>query len=279
MITRFDRWRTKVAFTLLELLVAMAVLAILVLLLMNMVDSATKLWRLNENRVDGYREPRAALGVIARDLLNSLTLSNTNSFRLNDGGYIPNGALSGPNHSHLFFLTSLPKNAQWSSTPNNNVSDVCEVGYFLAYGKTSSSSNSSTDTLNLYRFFLTSDDTFNLLNLSNSTVYPFPDPTSLTPTHRNVELLARNIVSMKATAYSAVDVTNTTNNSVSKELQAFVATTDRPMPDLVEITISAVNQDTARKLPNVSSWANTNALPIKDNIQTFTTRLRLENAP
>lgn len=269
----------KNAFTLLELLVAMAVLAILVVLLLNMVDSATKLWRINENRVEGFREPRAALGIISRDLKTAIAGTNTNFFQLNDLDYVPAGATAGSNASHVFFLSAMPKNAQWSSNAIANRSDLCQVGYFVGYGKTSVSSNAPVNTLNLYRYFLSSDDTYGLLKDTNSATYPFPAASTLVLSDRNVELLARNIVSFQVRGFQSVGITNTTNFVVTPVLTNYVSSPNAAMPDLVEITITAINQDAAKKLPSQSSWSNTNAAPIRDSIQTFTTRLRLENKP
>jgi prepilin-type N-terminal cleavage/methylation domain-containing protein len=268
------------AFTLLELLVAMAVLAILVLMLMNMVDSATRLWRINENRVEGYREPRAALGIVARDLKTAMAGTNMQFFRLNDAGYVPAGATVGTNASHVFFLSAMPAGAQWTSNATPNKSDICEIGYFVGYGKTSASSNSPVNTLNLYRYFLSSDETYAALKNTNSPSYPFPAASTIVLSDKNVELLARNIVSFKITAYSAISQTNATNAaSVQQILTNFVSSTNSAMPDLIEITLTAVNQDTAKKLSSQASWSATNSQPIKDNLQTFTTRIRLENKP
>lgn len=266
-------------FTLLELLVAMAVLAILVLLLMNMVDSATQLWRINENRVEGFREPRAALGIVAKDLKTAMAGTNTNFFRLKDSTYSPAGATLGTNAAHVFFLSAMPKGAQWSTNASSNRSDVCQVGYFVGYGKTSVSSNAPVNTLNLYRYFLSSDDTYALLENTNSSTYPFPPASTLVLSERNVELLARNIVSFQIKAFSTFNNTNVTNLTVTPMLTNFVSSPNSAMPDLVEITVTAVNQDTAKKLSSQASWGNTNDPPIRDNLQTFTTRLHLENKP
>ncbi|MFV0415202.1 MAG: type II secretion system protein, partial [Chthoniobacterales bacterium] len=55
------RTLSRRGFTILELLVAITILSVLVVLLLSMLDNTTKLWRTNENRVESYREARAAL--------------------------------------------------------------------------------------------------------------------------------------------------------------------------------------------------------------------------
>ena len=255
------------AFTLLELMVAIAVMSILLVLLFNMVDSGARLWRANENRVDSYREARAALGIMSRDLQNALAATNSldDQFLLNDTAF-PNLAaanlVSDTNRgAALFFLTALPAKAQDSAS---NKSDVCQVGYFMAFGKSSSASNSPVNTMNIYRYILSSDPAFQLL--TNSPVFP-ADLFTLDP---RVELLARNVTRFTARAYTL------TNNSLS----AFSASPSTPLPDLVEISISAISQEAGKKLGNaLSAWTSTNSALYTNIVgpveQTFTTRIRL----
>lgn len=253
-------------FTLLELLVAMALLAILVVLLLGIVDNGAKLWRTSENRVDSYREARAALGVMSRDLQGVVAGTNTNYFRLNDTSYTPSGATMGTNASSLFFLTALPKTAQWSSSSNVNKSDICQVGYFVGYGQTAVSSNAPVRTLNLYRIFLGSDDAYARLGNTNQPAFP----TDAALTDPRVDLLARNIVSFQVNAYQT--------NTAATSLTNFVPTPGLPLPAIVEVSIVTINQDTGKKLnTSAAAWSDTNAALIKANMQTFTARIRLNN--
>lgn len=261
------------AFTLLELMVAMAVMAVLLLLLLNMVDSGAKLWRVNENRVDSYREARAALGIMARDLQNALAATNNPShFSINSSDVfskLPAEAVKDTNMAAgLFFLSALPLKAQEAS----NKSDVCQVGYFLAFGKSSSASNSPVNTMNLYRYLLSSDETFKALQAAAGGGSPFTNNLTIT-SDLKVELLARNVTRFAATAYTF------TSNS----LAAFSPSTNTPLPDLLEISVSAINQDAAKKLGNTSStWTSTNS-PLYTNVvspveQTFTTRIKINRS-
>jgi prepilin-type N-terminal cleavage/methylation domain-containing protein len=252
------------AFTLLELLVALAVLALLITVLMGLVDSAAKLWRESEARVDAYREARAALNVMQRDLRNAVATTNQNFFRLNTDAYAQLAdAEKNTNYaSAVFFLSAQPANAQASG---QNRSDVCQVGYFLAYGKTSMSPAAQTEqTMNLYRYFLSSDPTFQAFTNTNSP----PFNANLTPTDLNVELLARNIKSIRLTARD-------TNGL------PYVAGTNSALPPLVEIEMIALNQDAAGKLRTKSDWTNStgNLQRITEQAQqTFQTRVRVPNA-
>ena len=255
-------------FSLIELMVAMAVMAILLVLLLNMVDSGAKLWRVNENRVDSCREARAALGVMSRDLQNALAATN-NQFLLDATAFtnlagVGNLVSDTNRGAALFFLAALPAKAQDSAS---NKSDVCQVGYFLAFGKSSSASNSPVSTMNIYRYIFSSDPTFSRLTT------PPLCPSDLSTLDPRVELLARNVTRFTARAYTL------TNNS----LASFSASAATPLPDLVEITVSAISQEAGKKLGNspsvFSAWTSTNsaayAAIVAPAEQTFTTRIKL----
>ena len=250
------------AFTILELLVAMTLMSMLLVLLLNMVDGATKLWRESENRVDSYREARAALGIMSRDLQNALSSTN-NQFLVNTGAFpkisaIGSAVTNTNAGSAVFFLSALPLKAQERYPSGDyNKSDVCQVGYFLAFDRTTASTNKS---LNLYRYFRSSDATFTDLTVGSLFQNPLIGSTG-------EELLARNVTSFRIIAYSL-----TANNTLTNF-------TTNGLPDLVDVQIKAINQDTAKKLDNnVSSWTNSASPIITPVEQTFTTRFKLNRS-
>lgn len=267
--------RKSTAFTLIELLVAMAVMAVLVVLLLTLVDSASKLWRSNESRIDAYRESRVALNIISKDLQNSLSGSNLSHIRINTPdayAKLPGEAVTDTSKAAaIFFLTSMPSGAQESGSK----SDVCEVGYFLAYGKSSATSGAGSglgsaglrDSMNLYRYFRSSDATFR--GLTNNGLFA----SNISLTGNEVELLARNVASFMVTPYN----TNATGIPVNYE-----ATTNAPAPDFVEIKVVAVNQETAKKISSKSEWLNPSAgisNVFRENMQTFVSRVKLYSKP
>jgi GxxExxY protein len=254
------------AFTLLELLVALTVLAILVTMMMGLVTSATALWRQSENRAEAYREARAAMSIISRDLQNTIVSTNPSLFRINGDAF---GQLTGSdiitnptNASAIFFHAAMPANAQ---DPDANKSDVCQVGYFIAFDRTAMSTNlpGFEKTMNLYRYFLSSNPTFTNLIDTNMSDYPFTG--NITATDGDVELLARNVRQFRITPYVYTNNTLTTN---------FTQSTNTPVPDLLEIQVTAVNQEAARKFPDKASWTSAN-FPLEGEQQTFTTRIHL----
>ena len=245
------------AFSLLEVLVAVSVLSILLVILLNIVQGATNLWRTSENKVEAYREARAALQVISSDLKNILPSTNFAFFRT-DLTNTPN----------LGFLATLPL----SSQNTNSLGDVCTIGYFLKYdNKSPVAGDNGRQSYNLYRYFVESNKTF-----TNLTANPTTSITKSFDTN-HFEILARNVVSFNAT-YS---VTNASGNFSTWTTQ----NATYPMPNLVEITITAVNNErTMRFGPRSASgeWdtfsSDTNSPDYRKNTKTFTTRIKL-NSP
>ena len=243
------------AFSLLELLVAVSVLSILLVILLNIVQGATNLWRTSENKVEAYREARAALQVMSSDLRNALASTNTAFFRTNISGY--------PSATNLAFLTTLPISSQNPAS----LSDVCTVGYFLAYSNKSPVAGATgRQSYNLYRYFVESNETFASLITDAAAVLDFDS--EFPP-----EILARNVVSFNAT-YS---VTNSSGNFTTWTQNATY-----PMPNLVEITITAVNNERTMRFGARNAQSDWNDFPTNadylKNTKTFTTRIPL-NAP
>lgn len=243
------------AFTLLELLVAISVLSILLVILLNIVQGATNLWRTSENKVEAYREARAALQVMSTDLKNILASTNTAFFRTN--------LTNSPN---LGFLATLPTSLQ----DTNSLSDVCTVGYFRAYGdKSPVAGASGRQSYNLYRYFVESNETFTNLTSSSGSVLDWDSK-------KTPEILARNILSFNPTYF----VTN-----ASGALTPWVQSASAPMPNVVEIQITAVNNERTMRFgarQTSVEWDefanNTNASDYLKNTKTFTTRIPL-NTP
>ena len=239
------------AFTILEVLVAVAVLGMLLVLLLNILQSAAGLWRGVENRAEAYREARAAMQVISRDLTGVVASTNTNHFPTNLNA-----------SSHLAFFSRLLRSSQNS----DSLGDVCTVGYLLAYGnKSPVAGDNGRQSYNLYRYFIESNETFT--NLSQGSPL-FPDFNAST---NRSEILARNVV--------AFDVSYFTVNGTTLDPWDSDAS---PIPDLVEIRITAVNNERTMRFgarSAASEWeafaAATNTPDFLKHTKTFTTRIPL----
>jgi prepilin-type N-terminal cleavage/methylation domain-containing protein len=239
--------RSPRGFTLIEMLVSMVVLALLIVAMMSLVETAIALWRENEGRTDACREARAALMVMARDLRNAVAGNNVEFMQFN----LQSGAAGTNYGSNVFFLASLPPSAQIADSK----SDVCEVGFFLALDRTSASTNR---TLNLYRYFRSSDETFS--NMTSSSLF-----TNIATGATGEELLARNVVVLKITPVRA-------NGG---DWVAFVPTAEAPLPEVVEITLVTIGQEAAKRLEDLDRWTDTNFLLMKQAVQSFTIRVNV----
>ncbi len=70
----------KSAFTLVELLVAMAVFSVLMLALMQFFGSAQKLWTYTARKVNMYEDARVAMDLMARDIQSAYYVKDTTPF-------------------------------------------------------------------------------------------------------------------------------------------------------------------------------------------------------
>ncbi len=247
------------AFTMLELLVSMAVLSLLVVLLLSMVDNATKMWRQSENRVDAYREARAALNLMASDLASIYASTNTNFLYVNRP---PTGmpSVSPALDGQIFFISAIPTVAQGSGQK----SDLCTVGYFAGFDKTSITGKGESS-MNLYRYFRPSNETFD--DLKSGDIADTMTVSTL-PTSDDAEVLAKNITGFKVTAYSK-------DPGTPGKLTPFNQSTNTPSPDVLEITLSAISNDAAKRFTTQSDWENTNSVTHRENVRTFTKRVVL----
>lgn len=108
------------AFTLLEVLVALAVLAIVLMILLGMLSSSMSLWRNTENKLIADREGRAANLLIAQDLAGAILPAEPSLWPR-----VQNNCLQ--------FLSVKPPDYQ--KVDDGDIGDVCYVEYFLSDDK------------------------------------------------------------------------------------------------------------------------------------------------
>lgn len=272
----FKIQNSKSAFSLLEVLVSVALLALLSVLLFNMVDQASRLWRDNESAVEAYREARAALTIMSREVQTTLIHSGTAALQgvvltKIDSGSLP--ASTSGTASALFYLGLFSKTAQEST----DLSDACATGYYVAYTKDPqfSDADSQQSKLNasrkLYRFFTGSNATYSRIravlggtawNDASNGLY-IPSPSSTTTN----EMLARNISKLEV---SALVLEN--GKLVRKDNYL---TTTHGWPAALDISLTALNTAAAARLPNDAAWNN----PPPAETRTFKSRIYLSVQP
>lgn len=257
----------------------MTILTVLLLILLSMVDGTTRLWRDSERKVDSYREARAALNLISFDLASLHATSDPMFFEAaTDESAIKalvSNAADADIGSALFFLTVVPPSEQ---DPAGKASDVCAVGYFLAFGRTSQSSSDKAS-YNLYRYFISSNETFKNVQacLKGSQPNPFFDGGSgrATAYIKEIEIVARNVTQFIVNVYT---VSSSPTGKFDK-LTEFVQSPATPLPNVLDISIVAVNEETSEIWDGVeANWKDEASTTYEQNARAFSTRIYLNAA-
>lgn len=272
------------AFSLVELLVSMTILTVLMLMLFGFFEQATKAWQASEKKVDAFREARAALYFLKKDL-EGLYVDATVPYLLckDPGNTFPIGysGANRPTTAHgdaLFFISSQPTAAQDASLAKG---DLCAIGYYLVYDRDSSAQALGTQrsSYRLLRYFKSSDVTWNdggfgLLPLFSSilTGGGAPDFSKLFPNaegrHTGDEVIARNVINFGVRALDA-DYTELTPDSGNRY---------QVRPTFFDISLTALNLETAQKLATQGDWhkappAYGGSILFKQNAQEFKLRV------
>jgi len=234
------RWAS---FTLVELLVSIAVFSILVLLLFSIMEGSTKLWRQQSSEEAGSREARAALNTLSRDMRGAVVSTNTDWFYSN-----------GTNQ--LAFLTTLPDAAQGTAVDRG---DICAVGYSLEWGVNDASGTQTN--MSLYRYVSFSDPTYaNIIQGGNPVESIFINPDG---TNTVRELIARDIPQVSFVSY--------TNDASGV---SWVCSSPTTLPNMINVIVTTLNDKAVPLLTTQAQWVNTNSTIIQQNEQSFALRVR-----
>jgi len=271
--------RSAPAFSLVELLVSMTILTTLMVLLFGFFEQATRAWQNSEKKVDAFREARAALYFLKRDLEGLLVDASIPFFQSDDPSAFSPIIYSGPggtptaNGDLLFFISSQSFDAQDSA---RGKSDLCAVGYYPVYDRDSAAMGNRRS-YRLLRYFKSSDDTWENgsagLKVFLTTVQSgTPDYAVLFPPAQGTadrdEVIARNVVNFKV-------------QPLDENYQPLLATNGNRFntkPAFFDISLTALNQETAQKLSVQDDWHKlppgySNSPLFKQNAQEF--RLRV----
>jgi prepilin-type N-terminal cleavage/methylation domain-containing protein len=133
------------AFTLIELLIALAILAFLVILLASLVSAVGRSWTAGEQQVSEFQDGRAILEIISRELSQAVISPN---LQFVQNPTLPSGLKQRANSDSLFWQ------APAASTTNGN---LAEIGYYLTEDK----NNNGAEVYQLRRFFVPPTDSTN----------------------------------------------------------------------------------------------------------------------
>jgi type II secretory pathway pseudopilin PulG len=250
-------------FTLVELLIATGVTVIIVVLLGTMLGSFLSTASRATQRIDAFREARAALQMMERDLSNLVraqwnpdpfsnpaplpcaasTTSTTSVTR--PAAYFaaapiwqdPNDPYSGGNpNAQIFALIST------KSAGSATAGDVCAVGYYCRW---------DGNRYTLRRFFRDSAHTFSVLQSAASYALA-SDLYDLNAADARNDLLAAYVWNFKVAMYDASGNLQTTYPCLCDQPPA----TPTMLPAAIEISFNAMSSQAARTVMSVTSDPN-----------------------
>lgn len=122
--------KARQAFTLMELMVATSVTSVLVVLMLQVFSDSTTAWQRNDEKLDTFREARAAVQMISRDLSQLVpTLSTPDGFPVLALDHHSDTEEKDKVNQEIYGLVS---------TRNTGRGDLCAVGYFCVWDETKS---------------------------------------------------------------------------------------------------------------------------------------------
>src|SRR6266487_2413050 len=250
--------RSRAAFTLVELLIATGITVAMVLMLGLMLGSLMSSASHATERVDAFRDARAALQMMERDLRNLVrTQWNPDPFTNPTPAPCAASTISTTRvtlPAAYFVLKDISGDPSTASNRNQQLyalvaakttassGDVCAVGYYCQW-------DNQLHAYSLRRFFRDSTDTFTVLQ---NAVGGYASDSVLYAPAASDAVLAAYIWNFKITMY----------NSAGTVLNKYPyicdpnATTPNPLPAAIEIAFNAMSPQAARTVMSVSSSAN-----------------------
>ena len=254
------------AFTLLEVLVATAVLALMMAFLFNLLGSSVKIWEIGNKKIEAAQAARIGLNIIANELKNAYTANETvytsnGSSRINYANYFatntpPNtiglGNATISNNSHqIRFITSCLD----SSDPLN------EIGFQCIYMTGDNQLGMNINRSYLIRKRVTSSSAPIFITTYHTSANPTPTPTlpdwnpanggwSYTSNYQSFQPIIENCIDLKFNyAYQSgntVQWTDDPNNTPATGNYW-------RLPLGVLVTVKVIDSRTAEKINQISN--------------------------
>lgn len=156
-------------FTLIEILTATAIMALLVSLVMTILSQVVTAWNRSSDELDIGGKARSALDLVAADLQMALFRQDGTQWLSLSTETTPNSPVSGVTNSRLIFFTSTPVHQSKDET-NGGVDakpiygDICAVEYRVTYADPFGSTSSVQKTFSLHRVVVDPGSTFYGIN-------------------------------------------------------------------------------------------------------------------
>lgn len=278
-------------FTIVELLIAATLTVLIVVMLGTMFGSLSSTASRANQRTDTFRDARAALQMMSRDLTNLVRPHWEPDPFSTPAPTVPPTPLTRP-AAHLalknIYTDPAAGNQQvWAliAAKNSGTGDLCSVGYYCRW-------NDQGYGYSLRRFFRPSSDTtstppmpgtYTTLSSTASyvseTVLYTPDAVGTAANAMRDDLLAQHVWNLKITAYDASGAVISTYPYVCDSS----ATSPTALPKALEISFWAMSQEAARTViaakADANVWMNENDPTylrlIKPHAHEFRTRIDL----
>jgi type II secretory pathway pseudopilin PulG len=246
-------------FTLAELLIAAGITVVIVVMLGWMLGSMMSAGSRATQRVDAFRDARAALQMMERDLRNlvpnqwdsktppnAITLPAAYFALKNVWQDDPNNdpySANNPN-AQLFALISAQNT---TSSSCSSIGDVCAVGYYCRW-------DNQLHAYSLRRFFSDSCTTFNVIQGAGS----YAEPSVLYTPGPNDAVLAAYIWNFKITMYNSTGAVINTYPYICDPN----STSQNTLPAAIEISFNAMSPKAAQAVmsvpsPSARDWMDT----------------------
>jgi prepilin-type N-terminal cleavage/methylation domain-containing protein len=227
------------AFTLVELLVALAITAVLVVILANVVSATLGAWRQGRNRLDTFSNARQLIGRIADEISGAIAEKGRMEFVENASELKGATDPSPKTAENLFFIAPYP---------NSGSGDLCVIMYRL-------------DAVNhrLERRFEDSASAWGVQDAAdryNVSGYPDTTPTKWRP-------IADGVMEFEIRSYSQDDLDNNKTPTDSWSSRTVGSATEGKTPRRVVLRIKVVDDRTLTRLAGNATQA------LKENAREF----------
>jgi len=259
-------FRSRLAFTLLEVLVATAVLALMMAFLFNLLGSSVKIWEIGNKKIEAAQAARIGLNIIANELKNAYTANETvytsnGSSRINYANYfatntppntigLGNATISSDSHQ-IRFITSRIDTAD----PLN------EIGFQCIYMTGDNMLGMNRNRSYLVRKRVTSGTAPIFITTYPTSANPTPTPTlpdwnpanggwSFTSNYQSFQPIIENCIGLKFNyAYQSVNAVQWTDdpNNIPATGNYW------RLPLGVLVTVKVIDSRTAEKIDQISN--------------------------
>jgi type II secretory pathway pseudopilin PulG len=223
-------------FTIAELLIAATITALIVVMLGTMFTSLSSTATHASERIDAFRDARAALQMIERDLTGLVQAPSSAYFALTNLTYTGDKSTISPPNVQIFALCSVKNQPLGNPTPAPG--DVCAVGYYCSW---------DTNHYTLRRYFRDSVSTYQFFQTAGPGTYL--SPFVLYSPASSDDVLAAYVWNLQVTSYKPDGTVDTTFPLV-------IGSPPATLPAAIEVSFNAMSASAAKTIESVSSNPN-----------------------